>query len=95
MVIALFLAALSLCVLTIVDPFGTVSYSRRALGGLVLGPVAIWYAFRGWTKGSFPELSRSQRDESSFQFWFCFVTFAAVGWLLTIFGLIALMDGLE
>jgi hypothetical protein len=85
--ITLFLVVLVIGLLAVLDPFETVSPSRRALGGLVLGPFSIWYAIRGWRKGVFPELSKSSRHESSFQFWFCFIVFASAGTTLIIIGL--------
>ena len=85
--IAFFLVALMIVLLAVLDPFETASPSRRAQWGLVLGPLLIWYAIRGWRKGVFPELSKSSRQESSFQFWFCFVVFALAGTTVTIIGL--------
>ena len=83
---AFFLIVLVIGLLAVLDPFGTASPSRQALGGLVLGPLSIWYAIRGWRRGVFPELSKSKRQENAFQFWFCFIAFALAGVIFTVIG---------
>ena len=88
--IAFFLVLIAISLFAIFDPFETASPSGRTLGGLVLGPFLIWYAFRGWKKGAFPELSRANRDDSSTQFWFCVLTFNLIGSIVFALGLMAL-----
>ena len=85
-----FFAGTAICVLAVLDPFGIASPSRRSLAGLVIGPLAIGYAIYGIAKGAFPELSRSRRNESRFQFWFCFSVFVLIGLAGTFIGIKAL-----
>jgi hypothetical protein len=79
-----------LALFAVIDPFGTGSVSRRTVGGIVIGPMTIGYAFYGLSKGQFPELSRSVRSINRLQFWFCFWTFLIVGGGVTLLGLKAI-----
>jgi len=82
--------ALVVALLAVIDPFGTSSFSRRTVGGIVIGPALVCYAFYGLSKGRFPELSRSVRSLNRLQFWFCFWTFLILGTAVTLLGLKAI-----
>jgi len=86
-----FAVAVVLALCAVIDPFGTASFSRRTVGGIVIGPMLIFYAFYGLSKGRFPEFSRSVRSINRLQFWFCFWTFLIIGGALTLLGLKALV----
>jgi len=63
---------------------------RRSVGGLVLGSILIGYALHGLSKGSFRELSKSNREAKQVHFWFVFGVFALLGVALLAIGIEAL-----
>ena len=68
------------------DPFDTVSPSYRAGGLLVIGPMLVGYGINGLVRGSFPEMEKATRDGTRWKFWFCAVTFIALGLGATFVG---------
>jgi hypothetical protein len=86
----LFGMVVMLALFAVIDPFGTGSFSSRTVGGIVIGPLSICYAFYGLSKGRFPEFSRSVRAISPLQFWLCFWAFLIMGGAVALLGLKAI-----
>jgi len=57
------------------DPDG----SRKAAGGITIGPMLIGYALCGLHRGRFPEISIANRRDGQIWFWFCFAAFLISG----------------
>ncbi|GMN01719.1 hypothetical protein [Erythrobacter sp. MTPC3] len=83
---------LIVALLAVADPLDSASISHRSIGGLILGPLAFAYAFRGFVRGEFPELSQASRSKNEFQFWFCFVVFTFMGIAMTVLGVRAFLE---
>jgi hypothetical protein len=81
-----FVVATAVVVLALINPLDAAP-SRRAAAGLIFGPILIAYALYGLRKGQFPELSRSSKEDSLIQFWFCAICFLIAGFGVTLLGL--------
>jgi hypothetical protein len=68
-----------LAVLVAFDPFDTVSPSYKTGGFLVIGPLMVGFGINGLVLGSFPEMEEATRDGARWKFWFCAVSFIALG----------------
>jgi hypothetical protein len=75
--VAFFSVAIGLAILAMF--FGDPEGSRKAAGGITVGPMLIGYALWGLQRGRFPEISIANRQDSQIWFWFCFSTFLIVG----------------
>ena len=84
-VVAFFSVAIGLVTLAVFvgDPEG----SRKAAGGITIGPMLIGYALWGLQRGRFPEISVANRRDSQSWFWFCFAVFLISGLGVLVMGI--------